>query len=60
MTEEELRREEFVEERIAILIESGMHELEAIRLARKLWILWDQEMALRAPENAQERTEERN
>ena len=37
MTEQELRRYEFIEERIGILVESGMSEANAVALASALW-----------------------
>jgi hypothetical protein len=42
MTDAELSRQEWIEERIAIMVESGMPESEAIPLARKLWWFDDQ------------------
>lgn len=48
MTEEELRRQEFVEERIAILTESGMEEHQAIKLAQRLWGLWEQDRQVKS------------
>jgi len=41
MTEEELKRHEFVEERIGILVESGMSEARAVAYALVLWEGWD-------------------
>ncbi len=42
LTDAALSRQEWIEERIAIMVESGMPESEAIPLARKLWWFEDQ------------------